>query len=624
LTAGISGRSEEPFRLLVQSIEDYAIFMLDPSGNVASWNAGARVIKGYGAEDVIGRHFSMFYTPEDQAAGKPESLVEAATKHGRVEEEGWRVRKDGSRFWADVVLTALRDDAGKLVGFAKVTRDLTSRRAMEERLREAEDRLATTLKSIGDGVLAADRDANVTMINPVAQQLTGWTEAAAIGRNIDEVFDIVNETTRARVENPVHRVLTEGRIVGLANHTVLIARDGTERPIADSGAPIRDDRGLTHGAVLVFRDVTEERRAEEALRLSEERLSLMIASVSDYAIFMLDPTGYVVSWNPGAERIKGYAADEIIGQHFSRFFTPEDVDEEKPGQELEIAAREGRFEAEAWRVRKNGSRFWANIVVSAMRGPSGELIGFTKVTRDLTARRRMEEERVKHAQAEEALRLRDEFLSIASHELKTPLTALQLQLDGIINQGDAVDPKLAGKIERAARAGERLGDLIESLLDVSRIATGKLRLQLETFNLVESARELVERMSEAARDARCDVSLDARQPVVGTWDRLRVEQILTNLLGNAFRHAGGGPVVVRVGEEGRDAILEVRDRGPGLPGDPLRLFGRFERASGNGYGGLGLGLYLAREFAEAHEGSITATTVPSGGASFVVRLPRQL
>ena len=279
----------------------------DPRGN-----AGARAIKGYAPDEVIGRHISAFYTEGDRAAGKPAQLLGLATADGRVEDEGWRV-------------------------------------------------------------------------------LTGWTEAEALGRPIDEVFNIVNEETRAKAFNPVTRVLAEGIIIGLANHTALVSRDGTERPIADSGAPIRD--------------------AE--------------------AIFMLDPSGRVATWNPGAEHIKGYRADEIVGAHYSTFFPPEDVAAGLPARELEQAARDGRFEIETWRIRKDGGRFWANVVVSAVRDASGRLIGFTKVTRDLTDRRDAEAERLRLAQAHEALRLRDEFLSIASHELETPLTALQLQLQGL-------------------------------------------------------------------------------------------------------------------------------------------------------------------------------------------------
>src|SRR5690606_22954583 len=412
-----------------------------------------------------------------------------AASAGRVEEEGWRVRRDGTRFWADVVITALRDPNGELVGFAKVTRDLTSRKEAEERVKQTEEQLAATLHSIGDGVLATDEHGRITVINGVAQRLTGWSEEDALGRDIHEVFDIVNEETRQPAANPVTRVLAEGIVVGLANHTALIARDGTECPIADSGAPIRDTEGKIRGAVLVFRDVGEERRAEEVLRQSEEKLKLMIASVQDYAIFMLDADGRVVSWNPGAERIKGYAASEIIGSSFSKFFTPEDLAAGKPERELEQARQHGRFEDEAWRVRKDGSRFWANVAISAMRDGTGQLVGFTKVTRDLTERRRMDRERVRLAQAQEAVRLRDEFISIASHELRTPLTALQLQLQGVLDRLETLDRSLAAKVEKAMRAGHRLTSLIETLLDVSRIASGRIQLSLEAFDLAEAARD---------------------------------------------------------------------------------------------------------------------------------------
>ncbi len=614
--------AEEQFRLLVESVRDYAIFLLDPNGLVLTWNEGARAIKGYAPEEIIGEHMSRFYTPEDRNDQRPQRLLNHAASEGRVEDEGWRVRKDGSHFWADVVITALRDPEGQLIGFGKVTRDLTTRREAEEEIRQADQRLRATLYSIGDGVLATDGHARITMINRVAQRLTGWPENEAIGHPIEEVFNIINEHTRAKAPNPVARVLREGVVVGLANHTALIARDGTELPIADSGAPIRDLQGTTRGAVVVFRDVTQERRAEESVRESEEKLRLMIASVHDYAIFMLDPNGYVVSWNPGAERIKGYRQDEIIGVHFSRFFTPQDLQLGKPQRELERAAQDGRFEDESWRVRKDGSHFWANVVISAIHDASGRLVGFTKVTRDLTERRKVEEERVQLAQAREAVRLRDEFLSIASHELKTPLTALQLQLQSIFDRVKATDEKLATKLEKATRAGGRLAALIETLLDVSRIATGRLTLLVESFDLVDTTRDVVERVRDAAAQAGCTLSLEVEGPVEGTWDRLRVEQILTNLLSNALKYAAGTPIEIAVHQEGDAAVLEVRDRGTGLsPGDLSRIFGRFERASSPGYGGMGLGLYIARQVTEAHGGTITASNGEGGGACFTVRLP---
>ena len=431
----------------------------------------------------------------------------------------------------------------------------------------------------------------------------------------------MNEETGERVANPVRRVIELGTIVGLANHTVLVAKGGRERPIADSGAPIVDDEGVTRGAVLVFRDATVERRAERALQQSEARLRLMIGSIADYAILMLDPDGRVVTWNPGAERILGYEENEIAGKHFSRFFTPEDIVAGKPAHELEVAQREGRFEDESWRVRKDGSRFWANVVMSAILDDVNGLVGFTKVTRDLTERKELEEQRIRLAHASEALRLRDEFLSIASHELKTPLTALQLHLDGVVQMIDQIDDKVATRIRKVARASERLAGLIDSLLDVTRITATSMRLDRGPFDLVDAAMEVIQNLDERARNAHCDVDLVVDSGVPGVWDRLRVEQVITNLLSNAFRYAGGARVEVTVGREGDDAVLEVKDGGPGLSAAPESLFEKFGSNNARAQGGLGLGLYFSRQVALAHGGTLQAASDPSGGARFTLRLP---
>ena len=612
------------FQLVVASIKDYAIFVLDRAGRIASWNAGAAAIKGYRAEEVLGRDLSIFYTPEDLAIQKPQALLARALAEGRVEDEGWRVRKDGSRFWADVVITPIADSSGQPRGFVKVTRDLTTRKRAEDRLRRSEESLRATLYSIGDGVLATDEHGRITRINPVAERLTGWREEEALGRPIEEIFQIVNEETRATAINPVARVLSEGVVVGLANHTALISRDGREQPIADSGAPILDPQGRAVGAVLVFRDVSQERRAENALRQSEEQLRLMIASVRDYALFMLDPSGHVTSWNPGAEQITGYRAEEIVGESFSRFFTPEDVDAGKPAQELEIAAERGRFEEEGLRVCKDGSRFWGNVIIAPIRDTSNRLVGFVKTTRDLTAQRKAEEERLRLLQAREAIRLRDEFLSIASHELKTPLTALQLQLETIRFQLSRDGGNgLGEKVERAMRVGSRLTQLVETLLDVSRLATGKLTLNFETFDMSDAVREIVERLRDAAARAGCQLTVQIGAPMEGRWDRLRIEQVLTNLISNAIEYARGHPIEISAGRRGGDVHLEVRDHGPGIKNaDVSRIFERFERAtSAQHHGGLGLGLYVARQIVEAHGGEIVVHDPPGGGACFSVRLP---
>jgi PAS domain S-box-containing protein len=486
-------RSDEVMRTFVRGIRDYAIFLLDPGGFIQTWNAGAQLIIGYRADEAIGRHFSIFYPREDIEARKIERELEIARRTGQYEEEGWRLRKDGSRYWASVLITALRDDAGEITGYAKVVRDLTERKLVDERVRQ-----------------------------------------------------------------------------------------------------------------------------------DEERFRLLVENVKGYAIYMLDPSGNVVSWNAGAQRINGYTADEILGRHFSTFYPEEDIRAGKCEMELEVAGREGRFEDEGWRLRKDGSRFWANVVITALRDQHGQLVGFGKVTRDLTERRQHEEERVRLAQAQEAVRLRDEFLSIASHELKTPLTVLQLQLEALSERIRQVDAGLAERVRRTTRASDRLTQLVDTLLDVSRIATGKFELEKQRMDLSLVARDVVERMSEAASAASSCIEVVVPPHLEGTWDKNRVEQVITNLLGNAIKYAAGTPIRLDVFEEAGNAVIEVRDRGPGLPPEGDQLFERFERASSmRNYGGLGLGLYIVQQIAEAHGGSVSAMNTPEGGACFLVRLPRK-
>src|SRR4051794_10549264 len=309
-------------RLLIESQPDYAIFLLDTEGHVLTWNDGARRLKGYTGDDIVGRHFSAFYPPEDVADGVPFRILEAARATGRFEAEGWRVRKDGSRFWADVVITALRDEQGSLVGFGKVTRDLTARQLATEQLRSA---------------------------------------------------------------------------------------------------------------------AAELRTANAAL----EQFRLLVASVRDYAIFMLDVSGRIRTWNAGAEHIKGYTADEAIGRHFELFYTDEARARKHPAYELEVASRVGRFEEEGWRVRKDGTRFWANVVITALRDPSGPLGGFAKAPRDLPERRRSEqrlEESERRARQEAA---RQRRRSAALERVSRDIVA-QLDLDEILARATEAATDLIG------------------------------------------------------------------------------------------------------------------------------------------------------------------------------------
>jgi PAS domain S-box-containing protein len=338
---------------------------------------------------------------------------------------------------------------------------------------------------------------------------------------------------------------------------------------------------------------------------------------------MLDPEGRVESWSPGAERIKGWTTEEILGRHFRVFYPQEDALAGMPERALELATRDGRLQEEAWRVRKDGTRFWADVTITALHGPDGRLEGFAKVTRDLTERLELEGQRSRLAQEREATRLRDQFLSLAAHELKTPLTALHLQIDAALRDAAAAGPALAERLRRAARGVQRLDRLSDDLLDVSRLATGHFTVAPREMDLAAAAREVVARERDVADLSGSAVQLDAAAPVEGRWDPLRMDRLLTHLLLNALRYGGGHPVLVTVESRGKTALIAVRDQGPIVqPEARARVFRRFEGVPDRSDGGFGLGLYLVAEIAAAHGGEATVDDAPGGGTVFTVKLPR--
>ncbi len=381
--------SEDLFRLMVGNVKDYAIFMLDPGGRVASWNAGAERIKGYSAEEIIGQHFSRFYPPEDVQARKPERELQVAAAEGQWAEEGWRVRKDGSRFWASVVITAVRSADGELLGFGKVTRDVTQRHEMERALRETEQRFHLIVEGAKDyALLMLDPAGRVVSWNAGAERLKGYRAEEIMGQHFSRFYP-PEDVQAGKPERALQQAVAEGR---WEDEGWRVRKDGVRFWANVIITTLHDAEGTPLGFAKLTRDLTERRRAEAVHRQNEERLRLMVDSVKDFAIIMLDREGRVITWNTGAERTEGYRAEEILGRHFSRFYPPEDVAQGKPEWELDRAAREGQLEDEGWRVRKDGSRFWANVVITPIRDAQRVLVGFAKVTRDATERRRAEAE----------------------------------------------------------------------------------------------------------------------------------------------------------------------------------------------------------------------------------------
>jgi hypothetical protein len=478
----------EVFRRLVESVRDYAIFMLTPEGIIASWNNGAQAIKQYSAVEAIGKHFSIFYEPAAVASGWPEEELRRSLRDGRFEDEGWRVRKDGTRFWANVVISPLFDSAANLLGFSKVTRDLTERRRHEEQLRE-----------------------------------------------------------------------------------------------------------------------------------SEERLRLIVDGVKDHAMFLLDAQGVVVSWNPAAQNVLGYAPQEIVGREAAILYPAEERASGRPQAEMAAAAHGGAFHSRAWKVRADGKLVWTDGSISVIGDGDGRINGFVCILRDLA-----EQQRIEELEAEGRRIL--EFIAMLSHELRNPLAPLRSAASLLaLPQGRQDAAKYADMI---ARQVAHLTRLVDDLMDVSRITTGKIELErapLDLNTLVQVAVDSV-RSTMGSYGHTLDLTL-APRPVLVDGDAVRLTQVVVNLLNNAAKYtAPNGRIGILVSRRHRTSQLEVSDNGIGMSESLLqRAFDPFvqgERALDRSQGGLGIGLTLVKRIVDLHGGSIVASSAGIGkGAKFTVTIP---
>ncbi|MER8825864.1 PAS domain S-box protein [Mesorhizobium sp. M0938] len=492
---------EDRYRTLVQAVTDYAIYMLDPSGIVNSWNAGAERFKGYFSGEIIGQHFSLFYTAEDRESGLPAQALEIAAREGKFESEGWRVRRDGTRFWAHVVIDPIRDPSGQLTGFAKVTRDLT-----------------------------------------------------------------------------------------------------------------------------------ERKKAEEELRKSQEQFQRLIQGVTDYAIYMLDPEGIITSWNSGAERIKGYSADEIIGKHFSQFYTPQDRERGSPQRALETAAREGRVEREGWRVRKDGTRFWSHVVIDAIRDDDGKILGFAKITRDITERKKAQEsldqarEALFHSQKMDAI---GKLTGGVAHDFNNLLMAVLGSL-ALLRKRLPDDPQLLRLLDNAVLGAQRGASLTQRMLAFAR------RQQLdpkpvEIIGLIQGMKELLERSLGSRAIIETKFPLSLNQVMV---DESQIELALLNLCVNA-RDAmpDGGTILISARQESasqvRDAglapgqyvCLSITDSGEGMDDETLaRATEPFFTTKGVGKG-TGLGLSMVHGMMEQMGGRLLLRSRKGAGTTAEMWLP---
>ncbi|WLS78542.1 EAL domain-containing protein [Erwinia pyri] len=381
--------SDVMYRLLVQSVIDYAIYMLKPDGTVANWNAGAQRAKGYLPEEIIGKNFSTFYSAEDRAKGLPEQGLATAARTGRYEVEGWRYRKDGSAFWAHVIIDAVYAEDGTVIGFAKITRDCTEQKALQAEQRAQEQKFRLLVEGVTDyAIYMLDPDGHVVNWNAGAKRSKGYTADEIVGKH----FSVFYSTQERLAKVPEANLKTAYRTGRFEEQGLRYRKDGSSflaHVVIDA---VHDDDGRLIGYAKITRDCTEQQRLLDEQREREQVFRLLVEGVTDYAIYMLDPKGMVVNWNAGAHRAKGYTADEIVGKHFSCFYSAQDRLARLPETNLKLAETTGRFNDQGWRYRKDGSAFWAHVVIDAIRNEKGQLLGYAKITRDCTEVREYEQQ----------------------------------------------------------------------------------------------------------------------------------------------------------------------------------------------------------------------------------------
>ena len=502
-------------------------------------------------------------------------------------------------------------------------------RVAKKRITESREVFRITLRSIGDAVITTDTQGCITYINEVGESLTGWSHKDALGQPLERVFQIVNEVTRLPVESPATRALRQGIVVGLANHTVLIQKDGKECPIDDSAAPIRNELGYVSGCVLIFRDVTAQRlvEREKANQLLTARLLASIVESSNDAIISKSLDGIIQSWNAAAERLFGFTSEEAIGRHISLVIPPDRLAEE---EEIIASLRTGKriehYETE--RVRKNGQHIEVSLTISPIKDGSGNVIGASKIARDITERKRIEHDLQKLAtDLANADRRKNEFLATLAHELRNPLAPMSNMLEVIKRAG--TDGEI---IKRAHETLERqLGQmvrLVDDLLDLNRITHDRLELrrsEVELSTVIQQAVEVARPLIDAAGH-KLIIDLPD-EPIYLNADRARLAQVFGNLLNNSSKYTRPhGTITLSEKRTDGEVVVTVKDTGAGIPQDKLAsIFDMFMQVDGTAersQGGLGIGLTLVKRLAEMHGGSIEARSAGEGqGSEFIVRLP---
>jgi len=628
---------------------NFSCIATDEKGVIQLFNVGAERMLGYAASEVlsmitpadisdpkemVARAFSLSLELETSIAPGFDALVFKASRGIEDIYELTYIRKDGTRFPAVVSVTALRDEMGAIIGYLLIGTDNSARRRAEEALQKAGALQHAMFHSANFSSIATDDMGVIQVFNVGAERMLGYAAS-----------EVVDKITPAAISDP-QEVVTRAKALSLELATPIspgfealvfkasrgmediyeltyIRKDGTRFPAIVSVTALRDEQGAIIGYLLIGTDNTARKQAEETLRRTEESFRLMVESVTDYAIVLLDTDGRIASWNIGAQRIKGYEAEEIVGRHFSQFYLPEDIELGRPQRDLALAEEGGRLEDEGWRVRKDGSTFWASTVFTAIRDQAGVLRGFAQMTQDLTERRRVEAELTDaRLLSEKASLAKSEFLSSMSHEVRSPLNAILGFAQLMESESPSPTQGQRQRIAQILQGGWHLLTLIDEILDLAQVESGRVPLASGPVSLAEVLLECRSAVEPQAQERGIEMAFPVFDtPLFVRADRLRLKQVLLNLLSNAIKYnMRRGRVEVTFAETTPERMrVSVLDTGPGLyPEQLAQLFQAFNRLGqeAGGEEGTGIGLVLAKQLVELMGGRIGVESTVGLGSVF--------
>ncbi|MBE0651509.1 MAG: PAS domain S-box protein [Bacteroidales bacterium] len=598
------------------------ILLEDENLHIVEANQRAVETYQYTLDELREIDIIQLIAPEEREKGR-KRLTEVEATDGYLVESVHQ-RKDGTLFDAEISARVIYVDGKKY--FHQVIRDITDRKRAERALIESEERFRTTLYSTGDAIITTDTHGKVRYLNKVAENLIGWTENEAEGKPINEIFRIYSEDTGQELESPVEKVLRDGKIIFLSNHTNLVTRDGKEIPIGDSGAPIKDTNGNITGAVLVFRDLRKEREVRRALEESE----LHYRSLTDNApvgIFRTRPDGYTTFVNPAWCQISGMKPEQALGDGWLAAIHPEDLEAVANGwkdttENKKVSDREYRF------LKPDGKVVYVLEHTVPAINSDGEINGFVGTITDITERKE-KNIALKAAleKAQESDRLKTAFLMNMSHEIRTPMNGI-LGFIGLLNEPNLEEEKKAEFIRIINKSGERLLNTINDIIEISKIEIGDISLKYETVNLSEIMQFYFKFFSVQAKEKRLDLvvskQIEGEAALIKT-DRHKLDSILTNLLRNAMKFTNEGKIEFGNFRENGNLCFYVKDTGKGIPKEKLdKVFERFIQVDdglSRGYEGSGLGLSIVKAYVEALDGHIEVDSEVGKGTVFTFTIP---